>query len=163
MSEDGKIGSYFSGMKDKISPKDPFSHAAWLLQPDEASVFDVHRPVVSKQTQLANIEQDQFIRFYQNDAVILTQMRELAAREPALEDVYETIVHGWEAELLITKMKGGLERQLQGTTGGSYIPRSDFSGYGADFAAQQQQQDQQHGNTGNAVMDFFKNLRRKKQ
>ena len=155
------INSYFNKMSGRAAPpKDPWSHAHSLLTNDND--MGVDEDVVNKQAQLSFIGDDKMLRLYQNDELILTQMKNMALREPALGPVYGVLYQGWIGELKLTKVLKGMERQLQGTTGGSYLPRDSFgAGYGEQFAMDQRQNEENQVDAG-AIAGFFKKLGKKK-
>ena len=156
---DTHLNDYYSGLqRGRINPKDPFTHAAWLLTPDDQKQPD--DDVVDKQVQLSYIGEDQMLRLYQNDAVILTQIRNMAAREPALGPVYAVLEGSWRSECKLTRVLEGMERKLQGTAGGAYVPRETFEGgYGTQYAEDRARQDEQGIDPG-SLMGLFKKRKR---
>lgn len=146
--------------RGKITPKDPFSHAAWLLTNDDSR--QPEDDVVDKQIQLSYIGNDKMLRFYQNDAILLTQIKNMAIRDPVLAPVFSVLENSWKSELKLTKVLGGLERQLQGTTGGSYAPRPFEEGFGTQLAEDERERQKNQIGT-DTIMGFFKKLGKKKQ
>lgn len=158
------MSAYYSELqKGRITPKDPFSHAAWLMLRDDAvSDKDLDLDLVNKQVILSYVGDDKLLRLYQNDIVILTQMRNLAARDPAMAPVYQVLYNGWQGELKMTRTKKGLERQLQGTTGGSYMPREQFgSGYGEELAQEARENEKKNTDIAGAVGGFFQRFKKR--
>jgi hypothetical protein len=155
------LTSYFSGMRQRAAPpKDPWSHAHSLLTNDDNVTVD--DDVVNKQAQLSFIGDDKMLRLYQNDEIILTQMKNMAQREPALAPVFGVMYQAWIGELKLTKVLKGMERQLQGTTGGSYLPRDSFgAGYGEQFADDQRRAEENQVDAG-AIAGFFKKMGKKR-
>jgi hypothetical protein len=114
----------------KIVPQNAFSHAFTLV--DISSQDDVKNfsAILEKHILLANIGDDRKIRLYQNDIILLTNLFDMASREPALLTLFKQLYFGWKGEIAITRTKDGLERKLQATAGKGYAPRNDMVGYG---------------------------------
>lgn len=157
-----KMDDYFGGVqRGRISPKDPFSHAAWLLTPDDNKLPS--DDVVDKQVQLSYIGEDRMLRLYQNDAMILTQIKNMATREDCLVPVYLVLEGAWRSELKLSRTLKGMERQLQGTTGGAFVPREGFGeGYGTQFAEDQRKAEENQMDAG-TLAGFIKKIGKKKK
>ena len=162
MAANDSLTNYFGNMRQRVAPpKDPWSHAHSLLTNDDQTTAD--DDVVNKQAQLSFIGDDKMLRLYQNDEIILTQMKNMAQREPALAPVFGVMYQAWIGELKLTKVLKGMERQLQGTTGGSYLPRDSFgAGYGEQFGEDQRRMEENQLDSG-AIAGFFKKMGQRKK
>ena len=119
----------------KVIPKDAFSHAFTLVDISAQDDIRTFSSILEKHILLANLGDDRKIRLYQNDIVLLTNLFDMALREPALVSLFKQLYFGWKGEIAITRTKDGLERKLQATAGKGYAPRNDMVGYG-DMLAQ---------------------------
>ena len=153
------LNEYYTGLqRGRINPKDPFTHAAWLLTPDDQK--QPQDDVVDKQVQLSYIGEDQMLRLYQNDAVLLTQIKNMALREPCLAPVYSVLEGSWRSECKLTRVLEGMERKLQGTAGGAYVPRETFEGgYGMQSAEERARQEEQQIDPS-SILGMFKRRKR---
>ena len=114
----------------KIVPQNAFSHAFTLVDISTQDDVKNFSAILEKHILLANIGDDRKIRLYQNDIILLTNLFDMAIREPALLTLFKQLYFGWKGEIAITRTKDGLERKLQATAGKGYAPRNDMVGYG---------------------------------
>lgn len=140
MAEDQRtIGSHISGIgKMRQYPQNEFEHADGLMRSDlddERETLGNFSMLVDKHVQLTNIAEP-VVRFYQIDAVQLTNLASQARRAECLQGLFFCLYFGWRNELLITNAKDGLGRKLQGVVGTKYVPRERMAGYGAEFPGQ---------------------------
>lgn len=119
--------------KSRYIPKDPFSHASSLLDTSDEDEVAGFSALVRGEAMLANIGDDRMMRLYQNDAIILTHLFQMAQQMPELRQMFATLYFGWKAELCLTRAKNGAERKLQAGVGTNYVPQETLIGYGGDF------------------------------
>jgi len=129
--------------KGKTLPDDPFKHATNLMENEQENVAKFTE-LVDKKILLANISEDRMMRLYQNDIVLLTELFDMAQREPQLKNFFCKIYYGWTGELSLTRTKDGTERKLQAVPGGSYAPKEQLSGYGMNLPQFTEQEDEKN-------------------
>lgn len=139
------ISDFVSAVQSgRITPQNPYSHSASLIDTDEEINPESSHKIVEKHEFLANISDDQFIRLYQNDAFLFSWLQNMAKRDPCFIEVYKTFYGAWRAELGLTRAKGGKEREYQANTGGNYQPdASKNTGFGAQLRQMMEQQQMQ--------------------
>ncbi len=129
--------------KKRVIPKDQFGHADKLLDTEE--ILDVKdittfSKLVSRQALLANVDSDELLHMYQEDARILTSLLDMARRDSAFEYPFLVLYSSWMGELGLTRTKDGTERILQANVMGTgYHPREDLGGYGSDMYGQDEE------------------------
>jgi len=118
-------------------PKDQFGHSWQLLSRDDVKI---NRYPLMQQNPilLANIKNNQLIRLYQNDFLILTSFYNMGIRYSPMFDIFEFLYYGWEGELGITRTKDGKERIIQAMSSTGYRPKEDIEGYGFDEVRREQ-------------------------
>lgn len=123
--------------KARNVPENEFEHAEGLIRSEydnDNEVLDNFSKIVDKHLQLTNIGNDEIMRFYQTDAVLLTQAFSIAARSNAFKQVVKMMFFGWRNELLLTKAKNGEERKHQAGVGKArYMPKESLMGYGSSY------------------------------
>lgn len=123
--------------KAKNVPENEFEHAEGLVRSeydDDNAALKNFSMIVDKHLQLTNIGNDEIMRFYQTDAVLLTQAFSIAHRSEAFKSVVKMIFYGWRNELLLTKAKNGEERKHQAGVGkAKYAPKESLLGYGSSY------------------------------
>jgi len=135
----------------KERPHDPYGHAAGLIE-DDLEDIRVFSQLCSKQVMLANISDDKLLRLYQNDMILLTNLFDMARREPQLQPFFFVTYYGWLGELKITRAKDGFERWAQANVAATSIqPKGQIQGYGSD----QQQQGQGQQESTNVIQKLF--------
>jgi hypothetical protein len=132
------IQEYINKMQQgKPTPKDPYSHATYLISTEEEKIAEFHQ-LISKEVILASIHEDKLLKYYQRDIVILVNLFSMALRDPAMQEVFINLYYGWIGELAITRTKDGAERKLQGAVGQSaYAPKDPMLGFGMPSQPQQ--------------------------
>jgi hypothetical protein len=144
------IQEYINKMQQgKPTPKDPYSHATYLISTEEDKIGEFHQ-LISKEVILASIRDDKVLKLYQRDINILVDLFSMALRDPDMAEVFINRYYGWIGELSITRTKDGSERKLQGAVGqSSYAPKDDMLGFGMPNAPQGQ------GGGANMIKRFF--------
>jgi len=139
-------------MKEKQIPRSQWEHAYALLESEQRN--NDYSKLVDSPVQLAHIKDDRLMRLYQNDVVILTNMKAIADRSPEFRPLYEQIYNEWRNEILMSKANGN-ERKLQAGVGSNYTPRGSLDqGYGVDYMNYMQPQGEEK--KGNFLSNLFK-------
>ena len=148
------------------NPKDPWSHAKYLLEEQDDIIFDgpstpkFHK-LVGKMQMLGTVSDDTLLRLYQNDAIILTSLFDMARREPSLRMVFNVIYYGWQGELSLTRTKSGIERRMNASLG-ALVPDPTFQGYGENLEMPEDVLPEDSGGIG-AFMQRFQPRARQQQ
>lgn len=157
----GSLQEYGRRIKDGgYNPKDPFSHAKYLLEEQDDIVFDgrfqpkFHK-LVGKMQMLGTVSDDTLLRLYQNDAIILTSLFDMARREPALRMVFNVIYYGWQGELSLTRTKSGIERRMNASLG-AMLPDPNFVGFGEGLQMPEEEMQQDDSGGLGAIMSRFR-------
>jgi len=145
----GSAQDYINKLQQgKPVPKDPYSHATFLISTEEDKIHEFHQ-LISKEVILASIRDDKVLKLYQRDITILVDLFSMALRDPDMAEVFINRYYGWIGELSITRTKDGSERKLQGAVGqSSYAPKDDMLGFGMPNQPQQ-------GGGANMIKRFF--------
>jgi hypothetical protein len=136
------LGDYMKSLKKSPAyPETPYSHAASLLDVSTKSIIEFQE-ILSKDIKLANIggetkDGEILMRLYQLDIVLLTELFQMAKEDSNLWPYFYVKYYSWLGEIGITRAKGGLERHLQASAGGQYIPPQGFQGYGEQLEMQE--------------------------
>lgn len=112
--------------KVRAYPKDPFEHASYMLDTEHA--VREFSNIVDKQILLSSISDDNLMRLIQNDVHLLTNMFDMAFRDPDFENVFWVCYNSWRGELMLTRTKDGTERKLQGAVQPAYHPNQQVGG-----------------------------------
>jgi len=150
-----------------FNPKDPFSHAKYLLEEQDDIIFDGNaqpkfNKLVGKMQMLGTVSDDTLLRLYQNDAIILTSLFDMSRREPALRMVFNVIYYGWQGELCLTRTKSGIERRMNASLG-ALVPDPNFTGYGQDFNMPEEQAEDDSGGIGGLISRFRPRMNQQQQ
>ena len=135
--------------KESITrPQSTPEHAYSLLQPSDR-VIDRAGKLHQQSMLLAFVKENQLIRLYQNDFILLESLFDMTRRDKentmGLCFLHEYLYNGWIGELNMTRTKDGLERGYQALVAGAIPPR-DMSGYGYEEVKQQQRDARDMGN-----------------
>lgn len=115
-----------------ILPKDPYSHSFLLIESGEDEDIRTFAKIIDRQILLANISDDRMLKLYQNDAVILVELFDMARRDESIAPVFLMLYYQWKSELALTRVKDGTERKLQASVSG-YKPDQALGGFGEEF------------------------------
>lgn len=138
-----------SNNKMNIAPRNEYEHGAFLVdtenkaEKDNVEGLGKFSTLVNKSILLSNVSNDNLMRFYQNDAVLITHMLSMATRATTLIPLFEVLYYGWQGELNLTRAKGGGERKLQAAIGTGYKPNEKLPGYGSDTDAYDHEEEKQ--------------------
>jgi len=142
----------------RFIPQNEFEHGDSLIRSeydDDSEVMNNFSKIVDKHLQLVNIGNDQILRLYQTDAVLLTQVFSISLRSPAFTQVAKVMFFGWRNELLLTKAKEGAERKYQASIGTKYATKEPLLGYGASYPSQPEEEE------GNILQQLFRRKKRR--
>jgi hypothetical protein len=103
---------------------------------------------------LGTVSDDTLLRLYQNDAIILTSLFDMARREPSLRMVFNVIYYGWQGELSLTRTKSGIERRMNASLG-ALVPDPNFVGFGNDLQMPEDEQGQDDSGGLGGLMSRF--------
>ena len=142
------------------TPQNPYAHATYLISAEQEKITEFHQ-LISKEAVLSFIRDDNLMRLYQRDIVLLVDFFAMALKDPDMAEVFLNRYYGWLGELALTRTKDGAERKLQGAVGQtSYSPRESMLGYGLTPPPGQEQQG---GGSANMIRRLFPGQQRPPQ
>ena len=133
----GNAKDYLESVRrGSVVPKDPFTHAQHLLDPEKAQAKSFG-DIVEKSALLANVGSDSQIGWEKEAIFHLNHMHDMYQRDPkAIGPMYMVCLNAWKGGLAITRAKNGKERLLQALVGSSgFSPALDTEGFGASLDA----------------------------
>jgi len=111
---------------------------------------------------LGTVSDDTLLRLYQNDAITLTSLFDMARREPSLRMVFNVIYYGWQGELSLTRTKSGIERRMNASLG-ALVPDPNFVGYGGELQMPEDQTEDDSGGIGGLIGRFRPRINQQQQ
>lgn len=96
-------------------PENQFSHAWSLISSKGRTITreTEHNELRDPNAFLGFVDNDNMIRFYQNDAMFLENLFAIGKRSPQIFEVFDVLFNAWIFELRLTANKQGIERRLQ--------------------------------------------------
>ena len=125
-SEGDELANFMQEIqKGRIYQENPYAHAEMLLDSEKEELGGItakFSSIVDKDIKLGRISNDELMRYCQKDADYLTNFLSMALREPALKIVFQVLYNSWRNEFILTRAKGGSERDLQSNVMGGLAP-----------------------------------------
>lgn len=114
-------GQYFTSSQSFVRvPENQFAHAVYLLSSRGRNITQMsdYTEILDPNSILGFIDNDNLLRFYQNDLYYIHNFFAMGKKSDALFEIFQIIHNVWKAEIRITANKGGIERRLQHSFGG---------------------------------------------
>jgi len=107
-------------------PENQYSHAWSLLSSKgrEISQESNYNDLLDPNIFLGFITDDALLRFYQNDAMFLTNLFAMGKNSKEIFEVFKILYNVWILEIRISSNKNGAERRLQHSFGGGAMMES---------------------------------------
>lgn len=131
-------------------PHDAFAQAHSLLESEFSEVREFSQ-ICEKQIMLANISNDEYMRYVQIDLKLLVHLFDMARRDPGLMPFFLVQYTSIKSELQLTRAKDGLEIKAQHGVASQFKPTGQITGFGNQMNQDMAQVQQQEENLFNKV------------
>jgi len=124
------------------TPKDPYTHAKYILDSEAELVSDFHK-LIDGQMRLANISDPKQLALEQMQIYNVIDLFNMSLKEANLTPLFRYCYYCWKGGLSLTRAKKGRERGFQAMVGATQAPAESEGFVQGGMGLQDEEQESQ--------------------